>query len=132
MGIRVPTPSDRPSDRRSDPYAVGRRDAYVDATLAEHEKRLLAINGSIERAAQNAARLSDHLNAFRDEIGERMDKLVEQQRTRVAVEQDRALQVRRANEKALDSRTFLIGIASVVVLLVGVIVSVLAAAHVLG
>ena len=70
-------------------YQQGRRDADVDSRLLSHEKRLNAINGSIERHSQNAAKLERTVERTREALEAKIDSLIAGQAARSAVEADR-------------------------------------------
>lgn len=100
-------------------YQQGRRDADVDAhlralanTQASHEKRLSAINGSIERHALNAARLEKSIDRLRESV-----------EGKAAVEADRDQQRLRAESQQVTHRTLWLAAGTVFVPLLGVIVA---------
>ena len=102
-------------------FEEGRHRERIEGRLNSHEARLNAINGSIDRGtkATNGLRLDVQ------KLHEEFSKLVEAQRVRDAVEADRTRQLRKANEKQISTRAFVIGVATVIVMLIGVIVAVL-------
>lgn len=120
MADPLPRPHSRldddPRDDEKLAYAAGRRDAEVDVTLRSHEKRLNAINGSIERHAQATFSLGQKVDAQGERIEAidgKLDQVVATLATNAAVEQDRVKQVRDANEKQISSRTFWVGVAAI-------------------
>jgi len=110
-------------------YSQGRRDADVDARLFSHEKRLNAINGSIEKHAQNAERLSRAIERTHDALESKIDTLLAAQATNAAIEADRQKNLQQSSEQHLNKRTFLLGTVTVVVMLLGVIATLLTAIH---
>lgn len=124
------TEQERIRAARTIAYEEGRHRERLDGRLNNHEARLDAINGSVDRAARATTDLSVRVRALHDEI----TKLVTAQATRDAVEgaraqqrQDteeaRAEQLREANEKQISTRAFAIGVAMVIVTLIGMIVA---------
>jgi sugar-specific transcriptional regulator TrmB len=105
--------------------AQGRREAEVDGRLDAHEKRLNAINGSIDRAAKRSEETTHGLS----QLSEKVDALIAQQHTREAVADALRQEVKRANEKQIGKIGFYISTAAVVVTLLGVIFSVLIGVH---
>lgn len=103
-------------------YQQGRRDADVDARLLGHERRLNAINGSIERHAKNAEKLAHTMDSRCDGIEDKLDALITAQQTRDAIEEDRQKTEAEAEESAergLSHKQFWLGtiiIASATVL----------------
>jgi transcriptional regulator NrdR family protein len=110
-------------------YQQGRRDADVDARLFSHERRLNAVNGSIEKHARNAEKLRESIDEIRESLEQRIDELISTQRVSTAVADDREELDRRRANKQLSRRTYLIGLATIMVMLLGVIVTVLTAIH---
>lgn len=99
-------------------FEEGRYRERIDGRLNSHEKRLNAINGSIDRAATQTTEMRESIDKVHQAIGE----LVAAQATRDAVELARAKQLKDANEKQISGRQFWIGVAMIVVtLIVGVI-----------
>lgn len=97
-------------------YAKGRKDAQVDARLDGHEKRLNAINGSIDRHAHEAAQLRKTI----EQVDGKVDGIVATLDKNAAVEEERVAQIKDANEKQISTRTFWLGVATIcVMLLVG-------------
>jgi phage-related minor tail protein len=90
-------------------YTQGRRDADVDSHLRDHENRFKAINGSIEKHAQNAQALKDSIS----ELSEKVDGIAGTLVTRDAVEADRNRQLKEANEKQISRRTFWLGVTAI-------------------
>jgi hypothetical protein len=100
-------------------YALGRREADVDAHLRSHENRLNAINGSIEKHAKNAAALSASI----DELGDKIDRVAASLVTRDAVEAERTDQLKRANEKQISNKMFWLGVAAIIATILGAIIA---------
>jgi chromosome segregation ATPase len=90
-------------------YQQGRRDSDVDARILSHERRLNAINGSIERHANEAAALKNSIVQLADKIDEVMAEL----KTKKAVEADRVKQIKAANEKQISNKMFWLGVATI-------------------
>jgi len=99
-------------------YERGRREQQVDSRLDGHDRHLKAINGSIERGAKATERVED-----------KVDKLSEQLRVEGAVSRALAEQATKAIQKQVSTRDFRIGVATVVIMLLGVIVALIAAVH---
>jgi hypothetical protein len=99
-------------------YEKGRRDMEVDNRLNGHDEHLRAINGSIERGARATERVES-----------KVDALAEQVRTEGAVGKALAAQATAAIERQVSTRDFRIGVAMVIAMLLGVIVSVLTVVH---
>jgi hypothetical protein len=99
-------------------YEKGRRDMEVDSRLDGHDRHLRVINGSIERGAK-ATEL----------VGKKVDDLAERVRTEGAISKALAAQATAAIERQVSTRDFRTGVAVVVVMLLGVIVSVLTVVH---
>lgn len=81
-------------------YMQGRRDADVDTKLLAHERRLNAVNGSIEKHAQNAAKLEKTIERTREALEAKIDSLIAAQSARAAVEDDRERRATRGFTKA--------------------------------
>jgi len=105
-------------------YQQGRRDADVDSRLLGHERRLNAINGSIERQAMNAERLSREI----EKLGRKIDGLAAAQESRDAardaVDDDRDESRAR---KLTVLQTWAISIAAVAAVVVPVLSAFIAA-----
>lgn len=128
--------SSRPYTPEELAYQQGLRDANVDShlrlhdqSIRSHEQRLNAINGSIERHARNAEKLTHTVEA----LDEKLDVLIANQTTRDAVEADREEHAGDAEKKRLDRRTFLLGIWTIAVMLFvgmgGMVVALIASHH---
>jgi hypothetical protein len=106
----LPESEQQRADRAKDiAYQQGRRDSDVDARLLSHERRLNAINGSIEKHARNAAALRDSM----ERLGDKIDQVAASLVTAKAVETDRVDQIRRANEKQISNKMFWLGVATI-------------------
>jgi hypothetical protein len=106
----LPESEQQRADRAKDiAYQQGRRDSDVDARLLSHERRLNAINGSIEKHARNAAALRDSM----ERLGDKIDQIAASIDTAKAVETDRVDQIRRANEKQISNKMFWLGVATI-------------------
>lgn len=123
--------SDRARRANQLAYAQGRREADVDAHLRSHEKRLNAINGSIEKQAVNAAALEATMDKRCDSIEEKLDELISANAARNAVEADRVVQITRANDKQISRRAFWLGIAGLVLTGLAIVISILIGTHVI-
>lgn len=110
-------------------YQQGRRDADVDTRLLSHEKRLNAINGSIERHAQNAAKLAAGLERTRESLESKIDSLIASQATHAALDAQRAQQQQQDGVSLVNARMFVIGVVTVVVMLTGVLVTLFTSIH---
>lgn len=117
-------------------YEEGRRRQEVDGTLKNHEARLNAINGSIDRGTRATNELRESVRRLHDDFR----AFLADQRTRDEVAKFRATEhkeadekrteaVRLANEKQISGRAFWIGVVTIVVMLAGVLV---ASAHLFG
>lgn len=112
-------------------FAEGYKAAETHATLANHERRLNAINGSIERHAKQAAALARSVDELRDEFaaGRALDE------KRHAVSEALADYVQSTKSKQVSARGFRLGL--IVAVVVGVlgsvstIIAALIAAHVI-
>lgn len=102
-------------------YKQGRRDADVDARLLSHERRLNAINGSIEKHARNADKLTAAIGEVREALDTKLDTLIAAQAARAAVEADRESRATQSADRVFKRRTLLIGFWTVVVMLAGVL-----------
>jgi gamma-glutamyl:cysteine ligase YbdK (ATP-grasp superfamily) len=103
-------------------YTQGRRDADVDSHLRDHENRFRAINGSIEKHAENAQALKDSIS----ELSEKVDGVAATLATREALDAARTQQLKDANEKQISNRTFWLGVVTICVM---VLVGILAKSH---
>lgn len=112
-------------------YQRGRREARVDAELLAHKQRLDTINGSIATSARNVAALKETLVQSHETITDKIDGLIAAQATRDAIAADRAARLDKVSKNQLDSRTFKVGVAGVIVVLIGVMLSLLVAVHVI-
>lgn len=110
-------------------YQQGRRDADVDTRLLSHEKRLNAINGSIERHAQNAAKLAASLERTRESLESKIDSLIASQATHAALDAQLAQQQQQDGVSLVNARMFVIGVVTVVVMLAGVLVTLFTSIH---
>lgn len=106
-------------------FEQGRRDATIDAQLASHEKRLNAINGSIDRHAQNAGKLHASIEELRDDIN-RVAATIDKNS---AIEQERNKQLKVANDKQISARTFVLGVLAILVPIVTLIITIIAQGH---
>jgi hypothetical protein len=124
--------------RRADQvaYAQGRRDADVDSRLLDHERRLVAINGSIKRHAETTASLQSSVDRIRESLEGKIDKMLAAQDTRTAVEADRikeeekrTAELKRANDRQISQHAWIIGVGTIVLMLLGLIATVLIGTH---
>lgn len=86
----------------------GRRQQEVDGRLDEHDRRFERINGSIDRSARAQEKVEERLTAVARKVDEVMAKL------RASEEVSAALA-----KAAVSRREFWLGVAAVVVVLVG-------------
>ena len=114
------------SDEEKAAYLQGRRDSDVDGRLHDHEKRLMAINGSVEKHARNAAALQRSMEEIAEELGMKIDRIVARLDKRDAVEADRVEQVKKANEKQISNKQFWLGVVTICVM---ILVALLAKVH---
>ena len=112
-----------------DAYALGRRESDIDNKLRSHENRLNVINGSIARHAEAVAGLQTTVDDRCSQIEDKLDKLIADRLAEDAVQKDRDRQLEKVNNKQISSRGWYIGIATLVLMLAGVIVSLLTATH---
>jgi hypothetical protein len=108
-------------------YAQGRREADVDAHLRSHEKRLNAINGSIEKHAINAAKLGDSI----EEVRTMVERIEASLATNAAVEADRVQQVKQANDKQISRHAYWLGVAGLILTGVAIVISILIGTHII-
>jgi chromosome segregation ATPase len=127
-------------DRRAREIAFeeGRHRERIEGRLNSHEQRLNAINGSIDRAAEATEALEETVRALHAQI----EMLVNEQRTRDELEKFRAAerkladekrteQVRLANQQQISRRDFMLGVAILTVMILGLIATVLTSTHLL-
>lgn len=107
------------SDSERAAFKRGQREASIDAELDSHEKRLNAINGSIERNVREAANLRRTIEA----LGDRIDEIAAHLATKAAVETDRNDQLKRANDQQISNRTFWLGVTAIIVTLIAAFVA---------
>jgi HKD family nuclease len=84
-------------------FQRGQESAQMKGQLASHERRLDAINGSIDRSAKAQERM-----------GERLDALKAAFEQNIAIAQARAEDAKQAAERQVSTRTFLLGLAGAV------------------
>ena len=114
------------SDEEKAAYLQGRRDSDVDGRLHDHEKRLLAINGSVEKHARNVDALRVSMEEIAEKMTAKIDLLATRLDSRDAVEADRVAQVKKANEKQISNKQFWLGVATICVM---ILVALLAKVH---
>ena len=100
-------------------YAQGRRDSDVDSRLRSHENRLNAINGSIERHANEANALRKSIGHLGDKIDDVMAALEKKE----AIEADRVKQIAKANDKQISTKAFWLGVAAIVAAIIAPIIA---------
>ena len=100
-------------------YAQGRRDSDVDSRLRSHENRLNAINGSIERHANEAAKLRESIGG----LGDKIDAVNQSLATRAALEAERVKQIEKANDKQISTKAFWLGVAAIVAAIIAPIIA---------
>lgn len=96
----------------------GARQATVDGRLDNHEDRLDAINGSVKRTG-------DALK----ELGDQVAQLVARQTVRDAVDADRLKELKRANERQISTRTFILGVIAILIPLIALLLSIQGGMH---
>ena len=106
-------------DLEQEAFERGRRGAFVDAAIDSHEKRLNAINGSIDRHARETLKLRGSVEDLRDQFKEFTGAVA----ARAAVEADRAKQLERANDQQISNRTFWLGVITIVVMIVAAFIA---------
>lgn len=104
--------SDRERIEKAENLAAeaGYRRAVVDSQLSAHQRRLDAINGSIEKHARNAEALKNSITA----LSEKLDGVIATLATQAAIEKDRVAQITKANEKQISTRMFVIGVVAII------------------
>ena len=100
-----------------DAEARGRREQLVDSRLDHHEARLDAINGSVARAARAS-----------ESLGEKVDELASKIGKSEAVNEALAQAAKDAISASISRKDFLVGVALVAIMLLGVIVTIVVAA----
>lgn len=85
-------------------FQRGQAAAKMKGQLESHEKRLNAINGSIERSASAQERTSERLESLRAAFEQN-----------IAIAQARAEDAKQAAERQVSTRTFLLGLVGAVV-----------------
>jgi chromosome segregation ATPase len=91
-------------------YQRGQATAKLKAQVESHERRLSAVNGSIERNANEMHNLAGTVS-----------KLGEDFRQSVAITADRAQAAREAAERQVSTRTFILGLIGAVVAIGGLL-----------
>lgn len=86
----------------------GRRQQEVDGRLDDHERRLNAINGSIERSAR-----------AQEVLGERVDEVLSKMKTAEEVSSALAKSAQDAVTKQLSRREFWLGVLAIAGALLG-------------
>jgi chromosome segregation ATPase len=109
------------AERQADEDAIreaearGRRQQVVDGRLAEHDRRLDAINGSIERSAQAQQQLGQKVGG----VERRIDEVLAKMRTAEHVSAALAQSAQDAVTKQLSRREFWLGVAAIAAALLG-------------
>ncbi len=111
-------------------FEQGQREANVDAILKSHDERFsrndarfAAINGSIDRGVTSTRDLVVSVEALRDDVA----KLAAIQQTKEAVDRALHAEVKTANESQISTRAWRLGIATIVLMFLGLIISILVA-----
>lgn len=84
-------------------YVRGQETTLVKSRLDEHDRRLAAINGSIDKAARKSGELAD-----------RVDKLSSLIERNAAIVSARAEDAKQAAEAQVSTRTFVLGLVGAV------------------
>jgi len=93
----------------------GRREQVVDGRIDEHDRRLNAINGSIERSAKAQEVLGTRVAG----VERRIDEVLAKMKTAEEVSQALAQSATDAVSKQLSRREFWLGVAAIAGALVG-------------
>lgn len=101
-----PTPQEDKAIRLAEDR--GRRRQIVDSRLDEHDRRLKAINGSIERSAR-----------AQEALGRRVDEVLAKMQTAEEVSAALAKSAQDAVTKQLSRREFWLGVAAVAAAILG-------------
>lgn len=116
----TPEPDDDRVERRENlAFEAGRRKAIVDGRLDSAEAKLDALNKSIEKHARNA----EALRAAIDQLDDKVSAVMTQLATQAAVEADRVAQFKKANEKQISTRMFVIGVVAIMATIVAAFIS---------
>lgn len=84
--------------------------AKIDARLAEHDRHLEAINGSIGETARGLQQVRSEVNDLRSEF-----------RQSIAIAADRASMAKEAAEAQVSTRTFVLGLVGAVAAIGGLL-----------
>ncbi len=95
--------------------ARGRRQQVVDGRLDDHDRRLDAINGSIERSARAQEHLGEKVAGVENGLKEVLAKM----KTAEAVSSALAKSAQDAVSKQLSRREFWLGVAAITAALLG-------------
>jgi sugar-specific transcriptional regulator TrmB len=104
------TPEQREAKAVQLAEARGRRQQEVDGRLDEHDRRLKAINGSIERSARAQEELGSKVAGVERRVDEVLAKMETAERVSTAL----ARAAQDAVTKQLSRREFWLGVAAVV------------------
>jgi hypothetical protein len=111
-------------------FEEGRHRERIEGRLNNHEIRLNAINGSIDRGTNATLDLQASIGALHGEITRltnafELREALEKDRIEAhkAAEARRTDQLREANEKQISNRSFWIGVGMILVTLFGVIIT---------
>jgi phage shock protein A len=132
-----PTPeNDRQRVIRRDnlAYEAGKREAQVDGTLEAHERRLNAINGSIDKTGRSVTDLATSV----DSLSDKLDQVTNGLNMRDAVQRALSDKVEEANsnmkeatERQISSIGFYLATAGVIATIAGLIFTVLIGLHII-
>jgi chromosome segregation ATPase len=113
----MPTETDEGREAKAIQLAEqrGRRQQIVDGRLEDHERRLNAINGSIERSVAAQERLGQKVAG----IGRRVDEVLAKMKTSEEISAALAKSAQDAVTKQLSRRDFWLGVAAIAGALIG-------------
>lgn len=100
-------------------YQQGRRDADVDARLLSHDRHLTRLDEYFDKFQRTA---DGRFDAFDDKL----DEVIKAQGAREAVEADREDKDDKQTQRLFSRRTIQLAFGTIVVMLLGVMVSVIA------
>jgi chromosome segregation ATPase len=113
----MPAETERDRDEKAIRLAEarGRREQIVDGRLDEHDRRLKAINGSIERSARAQEQLGERVGG----VERRIDEVLSKMKTAEKVSAALAQSAQDAVTKQLSRREFWLGVAAIAAALLG-------------
>ena len=113
----MPPESDQARDQKAIQLAEqrGRRQQVVDGRLDEHDRRLNAINGSVERSAKAQEVLGQRVAG----VERRIDEVLAKMKTAEEVSAALAKSAQDAVTKQISRREFWLGVAAIAAAIVG-------------